>query len=263
MQTTTRSLFGGCLLAAGLVANPAAAQTFVLLPTSPDGAYQSQALADAFSYDALSYAVDILPPLFVNDAGFATGYGTTVVTAATNGSEMFTEADWFGGGLFDRGLGLTTCQQFFRVSSPAFIRAEWSLAGTDGTAFAFIADSFSPDFLLLLDPLTPGTPLSGSVLIPADPRTDYLTLFGFDPTFDFGGTRISSLQTQFIHFTLEPRNPIDFVPPFGTLTPGDVVEAINRVALGVRAGDFSEDGLTNFLDVIEIDRIVDATTAGG
>lgn len=199
MQSLNKSLFGGALLAAGMVATNAQAGEFIFQATNPaDGAPSfaySQAYANGFD---IAYGPALLNT-FATDNNAATG--TTTASTTQTSTLLRTDISWDGGGSLGYGYGRTFMQQFFQVSNDSSLLIEWDFSGTDGYSSSFVLETAS-GAVLFSNEGTLGGAFVGSTKIALSAGVDYAAIFGFrDQTTGFGPF-IFSTTNQFISMTL-------------------------------------------------------------
>ena len=201
MQISKKYLFGGALMAAGMVAN---AQTFNYQDTSSDGSYNSFASVQAYG-GALSQAV-APAPLNTSSTGTTGLTGTTTVSTFQNPSAFGINGVWQGGGSLGYGYGGGLIQQFFTVSQNAVLRIDWDVTGTDAYIGSIVfEDVVAGAVLFELSPLDGIGGLSGSVDIPVSAGTEYGAILALQDIFatNFAPFYFNG-QTQFITATLIP-----------------------------------------------------------
>lgn len=194
MKTSTKALFGGALMAAGMTAH---AQQFVYAATSSDGAYSSFAYSVAYAYGSdVAYG-----PAALNT--YATSYtyltGTTTTWTTQTNTSMGAYGSWDGGGYLGYGYGGNQIQQFFEVSEDADLLIEWDVSGTDGYAQSVVLTYADGSALYSWDGFSGAA--SGSATISLSAGTEYAIVFGLNAGFF---PFFFDTDTQYITATLVP-----------------------------------------------------------
>ena len=199
MHSLNKSLFGGALLAAGMVATNAQAGEFIFQATDAAGAPSfaySQAYATGLD---IAYGVDGLLNTFATAYSGATG--TTTSSTTQTSTLMRTDISWGGDGANGFGYGRTFMQQFFQVSNDSTLLIEWDYRGTDGYASSFVLETAGGS-VLFENQGQNGDPFSGSAMISLSAGVDYAAIFGFRDQASGFGPFITSTDNQFISMTL-------------------------------------------------------------
>ena len=194
MQTTSKALFGGALLAAGVSAN---AQTFMFEDTgayngNPFTSFSYVYASDGFGFNQNATAT---APDDLNLS--VTAYGTTATVSRTPNS-FGVSAIWDGTptSLGNYGFGAAVIQQFFEVTEPLEVVVTWDLRDTDffGNVI-FLIDNGANTIDVSIDAATPTGSLSFDVL----PGVDYGLQLDLGLPFLFAAD-----QTAFINAELIP-----------------------------------------------------------
>ena len=193
MKTSTKALFGGALMAAGLTAN---AQTFTYFAGDTSGAYQAFAYSQA-NGGALDLTYDV-GNFNTTSTGYSAYFGTTTVSTSQTATSFGASGSWAGDGILGYGYGASLNQVFFTVTSDTQLLVEWNFADTDLFVSGFILTD--PGFGVVFDVFDTGL-LSGTALVDVFAGTRYganaAMAAGFGPYF-------FSTEEQFINISIVP-----------------------------------------------------------
>ncbi len=200
MHSLNKSLFGGALLAAGMVATNAQAGEFIFQATNPADGAPSFAYSQAYATGLdIAYGVNGLLNTFATAYSGATG--TTTASTTQTSTLMRTDISWGGDGAVGYGYGRTFMQQFFQVSNDSTLLIEWDFSGTDGYSSSFVLETAGGTVIFANEGLGGGT-FAGSASISLSAGVDYAAIFGFRDQGSGFGPFIFSTNNQFISMTL-------------------------------------------------------------
>ncbi len=181
MKISKKALFGGALMAAGLTANAANAQSFNFLDSVTIGADTFPSFAYSVAFGAFPagapYALDeAAAPATLNTG--VNAYGLDVSTTQTSNSVSI-QGTWDGtGGIFGGayGYGGGLIQQFFTVTENAVLRVSWDVTATDLFNSGAVLEITSGVTTTLFALNTLVDPAFGTIDIPVVTGQDYAAI---------------------------------------------------------------------------------------